>query len=153
MSFPSVISLSIITSKENLSRLYIINGSKELRDMVKHVKSVFSLSDIKDFIIGFKRLYIHLDKRFGEWNLSNASWVVAADEVGNGKIVLIDLEKLPNGTYILSLSRSIWVNPKDAGEKQISFEAHFYANSGIVEEFQRVLIVREGIIYDAALKS
>lgn len=145
-------SLTIVTSKENFSRIYIINGSSDLERNINIVKDVFSRSDIKDFLIGFRQLIDNMGSGATENELANSDWVVAFDRVGENRILLVDLSKLRNDLYLFYLSKSVWTNPKDSSEKQVSFEAHFYAREGVVKDFQRVLIIRGNLIYDAPLK-
>lgn len=152
MSAPSIVSLTIVTSKDNFSRIYLINSVSELERNINMVKDVFSRSDIKDFLIGFKKLVDTMGKGAGEQDLQGSRWVVAFDKVGDNRILLVDLTKLSGDLYLLYLSKSIWRNPKDPSEKQVSFEAYFYAKDGVLKDFQRVLIIRGNMIYDAPLK-
>ena len=130
----------------------MINGSSNLEKNISMVKDVFSRSDIKDFLVGFKQLIDTIGSGTSEDELANSNWVVALEQVGENKILLVDLSKLDNDSYIFYLNKSVWTNPKDISEKQVSFEAYFYAKNGIVKDFQRVLIIRGNLIYDAPLK-
>ncbi len=152
LAAPNIVSLTIVTSKENFSRIYVINGSSNLEKNISMVKDVFSRNDIKDFLVGFKQLIDTIGSGTSEDELANSSWVVALEQVGENKILLVDLSKLDNDSYIFYLNKSVWTNPKDMSEKQVSFEAYFYAKNGIVKDFQRVLIIRGNLIYDAPLK-
>lgn len=148
----NIISLTIVTSRDNFSRVYVINGVNNLEKNINIVKDVFSRNDVNDFLLGFKQIINEMGSEVTENKLVDSDWVVAFDNVGENKILLVDLSKLSDNLYLLYISKSIWTNPRDSSEKQVSFEAHFYAREGVIKEFQRVLIIRGNLIYDAPLK-
>ncbi len=152
MSAPNVVSFSIVTSKENFARIFLVDSPSNLEKNINMVKEVFSRTNIKDFLVSFKKLIDSLSGAVEEKDIKDAEWVVAFDKVGDNGILLVDLTKLAENMYLLYLSRSVWTNPRDPGEKQVSFEAHFYAKDGVVRDFQRVLIIRGNVIYDAPIK-
>jgi len=153
METPSIISLSAISSKENMSSLYIIKGEATYNQTKDKVRKIFSTRDTKDFIMEFEKLLHEFNSALKSEKIEDNEWILASENLGNGMIYLIDLKMVPKNTFILSLTRSIWTNPKNPTEKQISFEAHFYSREGVKSEFQRVLIMKGGEIYDAILKS
>jgi len=152
MGVPKLLSLSIISSKETVARVYYLENKSHFKSMDKKLKNVFSIDDTKSFIVEFEKLLNEFDKVLKGVNLEKSNWIIASNEVTNGLILLIDLSKIPDGKLVLSVSRMVWVNPQDKSEKQISFEAHFYSNKGEVKDYQRVLVVKRGTIFDAILK-
>lgn len=149
MEFASVITLSITRSKETRTDLYYLDSKTQLTRTIKKIRGVFAVEDLKRFIIGFEGLFSELARDVNVNNFSDQDWVISMDDIGNGKIVLIDLSKLPEEAYILFISRTIWTNPKDKTEKQISFEAKVFSQKGVIDKYQRVLIVRGNAVYDA----
>jgi len=147
-----VISLLEITSPSNLSRVYTINGLKEFKNVLLRIKQVFNIEKTKEFVRAFEELCMDFDKELSRNNIYSQPWVISHDKFHEGVVFLIDLSKIPEDVYVASLSKRTWINPKDRSEGQISFEVQFYSNKGLIEEFQRVLVIKGGSIYDSPLR-
>ena len=147
----SEISLMILNSGESQGSVFIVDINKISIDELKNnIHKVFIVDDVNSFLKLIKDLIKEL-KNLSE-NIDNFKNVISEEDIGIGKVININLEKIAVGTVVILYAQRFWKNPQKSDEIYVSFETGIYGKDGLIKDFQRVLIRKGSTIYNVSLK-
>ena len=145
------INMMILDTGESPGAVYVLEGGKrEAQKLKEKFHEVFVKEKVDDFLKSLTNLIEELRKLdMGLKVLGESASVAGLGDMG--KMISIRLG-FPEEFVILQYAKRVWKNPKDPKEIYISYEVNIYLNSGLFDNFQRVIVRKGDILYNVSLK-
>ncbi|MHA1615821.1 MAG: hypothetical protein ACTSX9_00680 [Candidatus Njordarchaeales archaeon] len=138
----------IETEKDHYSKFFLIKGNKkEINKLLKAVKAIFKEPSTEKFLTQINNLFEELKNKCIK-DVEKFPFI-SANPIGEAKAIVLNYNRLPENLYAITISKRVWQNPKDPSEKQISIETQVIDHRGILTSFQRVLIMKGNVLFDA----
>lgn len=111
--------------KRNYSSIAVIPKEK-LKELNTYIEGVFNIPKLSDFIQEFAKLCALIKS----WHTNISQGIDVKEDKSGGKTYVVDISNLPNNIVVVAFRQSLWVNPKESENKQITAEIIIVDSSG-----------------------